>query len=57
MEAAYAASFHSSATCEKVKKNAISLANTNRDMNNSPRRKTMRDLKNLKFIPMKHQIL
>jgi len=28
-------SVHKSAACEKVKKNAMSLANTNRDMNNS----------------------
>jgi len=29
---------------------------TNRNMNNSPRRKTLRDLKNLKVIPKKHYI-
>jgi len=31
----------------------MSLANNQRDMNNSPRQKTMKDLKNLKVIPKK----
>ena len=60
----WARSVHKSAACEKVKKNAMSLANTYRDMNNSPRRKTMGDSEKLdgyteetlKSIGISHEI-